>query len=379
MFLFDGLGDERYRELGNKTPLEAARTPVMDALADNGFLGSITPAGLGKEVPITDASNVLLAVLGYDVRKVKPRVSRGVIEALGAGLHYENGWLAARCDLSHVQNGVIKVLRVKKQAKQVERVVNSVKLSVPFVFKHEAKHRGVLIFKTRFAGADIVVPYEHRAGGRVFKSRALNKASEKAARVVNEFLEKTSQALSKSGLSCNTVLPRGFGCKLPKLVSFGKRFGVRGVGLCGLGVDVGVCKLAGLPVVQIEQSGEVDEVKVKRKPFLEALKKHDFVLLHFKNTDTAGHRGDLKAKIKSIEANDAFIGGLKKELADCIVIVTGDHRTSCAEKAHVRGSVPCLVSSSFGVGKRKFGENDCTDFSLLSHELLDLVLINDSR
>ena len=46
ILIMDGMGDRPIKELGNKTPLEAANTPNMDKMAEEGITGimdSIAP------------------------------------------------------------------------------------------------------------------------------------------------------------------------------------------------------------------------------------------------------------------------------------------------------------------------------------------------
>ena len=45
LIIIDGLGDRPLPELGNKTPLEAAKTPNLDWLAKNGICGLILQIG----------------------------------------------------------------------------------------------------------------------------------------------------------------------------------------------------------------------------------------------------------------------------------------------------------------------------------------------
>src|SRR5699024_12391769 len=61
--LGDGMADEPLEELGGKTPLAYADTPVMDSLARWGEMGMVknVPKGMA---PGSDTAN--LSVLGYD-------------------------------------------------------------------------------------------------------------------------------------------------------------------------------------------------------------------------------------------------------------------------------------------------------------------------
>ena len=43
LVILDGLGDRQIEELGNKTPLEAANTPNLNYMAENGITGLMQP------------------------------------------------------------------------------------------------------------------------------------------------------------------------------------------------------------------------------------------------------------------------------------------------------------------------------------------------
>ncbi|MGE5638147.1 MAG: phosphoglycerate mutase, partial [Chloroflexota bacterium] len=60
--VIDGMGDLPIAELGNKTPLEAAKTPNMDFLAQSGQTGLMYTVGEGV-APESDAA--VISLLGY--------------------------------------------------------------------------------------------------------------------------------------------------------------------------------------------------------------------------------------------------------------------------------------------------------------------------
>ncbi len=70
LVIADGLGDRPIKELGNKTPLEAAAKPHLDKLATEGECGIMDPIGAGVRAG-SDTSH--LAILGYDPYKYAHR------------------------------------------------------------------------------------------------------------------------------------------------------------------------------------------------------------------------------------------------------------------------------------------------------------------
>ena len=58
----DGLADWPRQDLGGRTPLQAAATPNLDALAQNGELGLVTVQADGL-IPNSDITE--LSLLGY--------------------------------------------------------------------------------------------------------------------------------------------------------------------------------------------------------------------------------------------------------------------------------------------------------------------------
>ena len=66
VILGDGMADLPLEELGGKTPLACADTPVLDALAKKSEIGMVQTVPNGMK-PGSDTAN--LSVLGYDPKK----------------------------------------------------------------------------------------------------------------------------------------------------------------------------------------------------------------------------------------------------------------------------------------------------------------------
>ena len=90
--LLDGVGDLPHPDIGNKTPLDAAKTPNLDKMAQNGKKGQVISVGEGI-APESDIA--VFNMLGYKFHH-SDYAGRGVIEAIGIGIDFQDGDLALR-------------------------------------------------------------------------------------------------------------------------------------------------------------------------------------------------------------------------------------------------------------------------------------------
>ncbi|MFR8165475.1 MAG: hypothetical protein ACLU8D_05220 [Enterocloster sp.] len=94
VILGDGMADLPEACPGGRTPLELARTPVLDRLCGGGETGLVrtVPEGMA---PGSDTAN--LSILGYGGKHI---TWPGVLEALALGICLGVHDLAFRCDLT---------------------------------------------------------------------------------------------------------------------------------------------------------------------------------------------------------------------------------------------------------------------------------------
>ncbi|MDO5702726.1 MAG: alkaline phosphatase family protein, partial [Lachnospiraceae bacterium] len=94
LVLGDGMADEPIEELGGLTPLEYAKTPVMDELSAKGEIGIVHTIPKGMK-PGSDTAN--LSVMGYD--PVKFYSGRSPLEALSIGVPMKDTDISYRVNI----------------------------------------------------------------------------------------------------------------------------------------------------------------------------------------------------------------------------------------------------------------------------------------
>ena len=112
VLLIDGLGDVALPPLGGRTPLQAARTPALDALAAAGATGLMDSVEAGRACGSDTAH---LALFGYDPRAAY--CGRGAFESLGAGCTLAAGDIAFKCNFACLATdapGVVEARRVDR-------------------------------------------------------------------------------------------------------------------------------------------------------------------------------------------------------------------------------------------------------------------------
>ncbi|HIC90274.1 MAG TPA: phosphoglycerate mutase, partial [Anaerolineae bacterium] len=100
----------------------------------------------------------------------------------------------------------------------------------------------------------------------------------------------------------------------------------------------------------------------------------DFFFIHFKYTDSRGEDGNFEAKARVIEEVDRHIPDII-ELNPSILVVTGDHSTPAALKAHSWHPVPTLFwgPTVLRDNAMRFGERACQTGGLGHFHATDLI------
>jgi len=220
--LCDGIGDRPIQELDNKTPLDAANTPNMDQLAEQGITGDMFVMGEGVVPHSEDAHFTLFS---YNLEKDFP--GRGPLEAAGVGIELQEGDVAWRCNVATVdENLIVKDRRAGRVESTVEwaKKFNGTKINnIEFIVKPGTGYRMVIVMRGKGLSANVTSDDPKEVGKKVLQIKPTDNTDEAkfTADVMNKFLEKTHQELNnceenkqrkeQNKLDVNYLLVRGAG------------------------------------------------------------------------------------------------------------------------------------------------------------------------
>ena len=193
----------------------------------------------------------------------------------------------------------------------------------------------------------------------VLRPQALVPEARRTAEAVEKWTHLVIERLR--GERFNVITLKWWGRFRP-VPTFEERHGLRGTFVAESAFLLGLGLFVGLDGIE-EPEGDDPAADLRRR--LEHVEERlaegdDFVFVHLKATDAAGHTKDPAVKRATIEALDAVLGSLPVNRA--IVCVTGDHATpTYPDVIHSGDPVPFVLA---GPGVRadaveRFGELDC--------------------
>ena len=357
----DGMADEPIPELGGKTPLEAADTPVMDMLARKGRVGRLVTVPEGFH-PGSEIAN--LSVLGYNVPEVFE--GRGVLEAANMGVDIKPGDMAMRCNLICISDGRIKNHSgghiSTEEAHEIIATLQQELGDDTVHFYPGVSYRHLLILKGGDKRVSCTPP--HDVPGTAFADvmvKADVPEAEATARKLNELIMRSQKILEShpvnlrrkaEGKDCaNSIWPWSPGYR-PSMRPMTEEFGIKsGVVISAVDLIFGIGVYAGLKPVYVEGATGLYDTNYegKAQAAIDALRNGaDFVFLHVEASDEAGHEGDYELKKRTIEYLDNRI---LRPLMDAVsemdepvaVAVLPDHPTPCRLRTHTSAPVPFLI------------------------------------
>jgi len=366
--LGDGMADEPISELNQKTPLEVADKPNIDALAKSGEVGLayMVPQGMS---PGSDTAN--LSVMGYN-----PKIyysGRSPLEALSIGVDMEPTDISFRCNvvtLSEEEENYEDKTIIDHSSGEISTadaavLVDALKEGLKkegYEFYVGTSYRHLLVWKNGSV-VELTPPHDiltKRIGDYLPKDPILRDMMEKSYDIlVNHPINIKRK---EAGLNpANSAWFWGAGTR-PALSSFAEKTGKNGAMISAVDLLKGIAVGAGLHNITVEgaNGGLHTNYQGKMQAAADALLKDnfDFVYIHVEAPDEMGHQGLVKEKIQAIENIDRYIvGPLVEQLnasgEDYRILVLPDHPTPIRVRTHTSDPIPYLLYDS----TKKLGDN----------------------
>jgi 2,3-bisphosphoglycerate-independent phosphoglycerate mutase len=371
----DGAADAPQAALGGRTPLQAARTPALDALAARGRVG------LANHVPDTlppGSEVACMSLLGYD--PLAFFTGRAPLEAAAQGIALGPDDWAVRCNLVTVRDGVMEDFTAGLvstaeatallEAAQAGLARDFPALAAAWRFVPGVSYRNLLLYRhterhTERGGPEpaplaadlratpphdlmdrpVADAFPRGTGSRLLAEVMAASAAWLAGHPVN------AARIAAGGRPATHVWLWGAG-RAPAFEPFARKYGLRGAMITGVDLLRGLAALAGWKRVDVPgATGYLDtDYAAKGRYAIAELAASDLVCVHVEAPDEASHQGDAAAKVKAIEEIDAkIVAPIAAHLAaagDHRILVCPDHPTFLSTKTHSRGPVPFVMAGT---------------------------------
>lgn len=381
IILGDGMADHRVERLGGKTLLQYAATPYMDLLARKGRCGRLItiPEGFHPGSEVANSS-----ILGYDQNKVYE--GRGPLEAASIGYEMQPGDLAMRCNIISLENGKIKNHHgghlTTDEADILINFLNEKLGNEHIKFITGIQYRHLLIVKGGNKHIECAPPHDHpneawkdllvkpqhgwndEENDTYIDSYGNEKkrmTAQQTSDVLNDLIIKSQKILEQHKFNierkkqgkdiANSIWPWGGGYR-PSMETFSQMFPqvIHGAVISAVDLIRGIGHYAGLKNIRVDGATGLANTNYegKAKAAINALRTNDFVFLHVEASDEAGHDGDLKLKLETIENLDKrLIAPIYEELEKwdepVAIAVLPDHPTPVEIRTHLNEPVPFLI------------------------------------
>ncbi|MDM7920004.1 MAG: cofactor-independent phosphoglycerate mutase [Methanosarcina sp.] len=350
----DGMADYPIEKLGNRTILQAARTPAMDLIAARG------KTGLAKTVPDgfppgSDVAN--MSILGYDPATYYS--GRAPLEAASMGVALEADDVAFRCNLITIENGKIKDYSSGHiSSDEAEILIDTLDSELGrenLRFYPGISYRHLLVAANNLGAETECTPPHDITGEK--KDNYLPRG--KDGEFFSELIEESMTVLELHPINlkrmqegknpANSIWVWGQGYA-PKFTAFKELYGKKGAIISAVDLLKGIGIYAGLDVIEVPgATGYLDtNYEGKASAAIEALKTRDLVFVHVEAPDEAGHEGSTEKKMKAVEDFDSrIVAPILKHAEDSdepfTILVLPDHPTPVSVKTHTRDPIPFAV------------------------------------
>lgn len=357
----DGMGDHPVAELDGKTPLESAKTPMMDELCRKGelFLNNTIPEGYP---PGSDVAN--MSLLGYSPARYY--TGRSPLEAAAMGVELSPEETAFRCNMVTLEKSDDgKVTMVDFSAGHITNEESHALIaaleaecsSEIFHFHPGVSYRHLMVLNGALPGITTVPPHDYIEKDvtehylNYFKNPEWNSLLTKVEKILADH-PVNRKRVEEGKAPANMIWLWGEG-KMPSAPTLVKRFGITGSMISAVDLLKGLGVIGGLSVIDVPgATGYIDtNYAGKAQAAIDSLKTQDFTFVHLEGPDEAGHKGSLEDKLIAIEDFDSRIvkpiyEALLATGEEFRMVITMDHFTPLAVRTHTLEHVPTILFDS---------------------------------
>ena len=355
------MADEPIEALGGKTPLEYAKTPTMDLLAEKSEIGLAHTIPEGMK-PGSDTAN--LSVLGYDPKRYY--TGRSPLEALSIGVDMKADDIALRTnlvtlseeDVPYAERTILDHSSGEISTEDAAILLDAVRAELEkdgYHFYVGTSYRHLLIWE-KGSVVELTPPHDVLGQGiapYLPSDPMLREMQEKSFEILSKHplnLERKKRGLNPA----NSCWFWGAGTR-PILTSFEEKNHKKGAMISAVDLLKGIAVGAGMKNIEVEgANGQLHtNYEGKAAAAAEALLKedYDFVYVHVEAPDEMGHQGSVERKVQAIEFLDQrLIAHLKEALdasgEDYRMLILPDHPTPICVRTHTSDPIPYLLYDS---------------------------------
>src|SRR5258706_3824060 len=353
----DGADDEPLAQLNGKTPLEVAKTPNIDAIANAGRQGMVRTVPEGFE---SGSDVATMTLLGYAPQKY--HTGRAPLEAAAQRIPLSPTDWVFRCNLVTVVDGVMKDHSAGGISNEEARILLSDlarETKLPgFEFHPGVSYRNLLVYRGQENFGVKTKPPHEIPEEEAAKYLPSGTGAEKLLRIIdvsNKIFENhriNQQRRAKKLNPATQVWLWGQG-HAPSMPKFAQRFGVqKGAMITGVDLLRGLAVLLGWDVLEVAGMTSFHDTDYigQGKATAAALDKYDLGFSHIEAPDEASHQADYKTKIDAIEHIDQHIVApvlqKLKTFSQWRILVMPDHPTLISNRKHGYGPAPFAMAGS---------------------------------
>ncbi|UCE78031.1 MAG: cofactor-independent phosphoglycerate mutase [Nitrospiraceae bacterium] len=364
----DGMADMPLRDLGDKTPLQYARTPSMDVLTQKGVYGMVRTIPQGMH-PGSDVAN--LSILGYNPSEYYS--GRAPLEAASMGIELLEDDVAYRCNLVTLKHNADRTRAIMEDYSGGHITTEESRVLIDEIHKELGSdaiafypgisYRHLMIWSKGSIEVECVPPHDI-IGRDIMDYLPVGEGEEVLRKIMMDSLSVLARhpvnmkRINNGERPGNSIWLWGQG-KKPSLPTFRDKYSLEGALVSAVDLTKGLGIYAGFRILKVPGvTGYLDtNYEGKAEAALKALRDVDFVYVHVEAPDEAGHSGAYGDKIRAIEDFDtrvvAQVMAGMKAFQKYRILLLPDHPTPVALKTHTDTPVPFVMFDNSALRENK--------------------------